>query len=95
VIGLAVASPLCSGVALAAEPRPPGSLPPCPTADERPDAPALPRRTEAVLEGRSSVSVIATKITAPAWSRTLKIKVWSKVTSSHETVQLLGGRHVH
>jgi len=57
---------------------PPKDLPPCPSDADAPDVAALVKRTEQLLEGRSSVAVMTMAITTPAWSRTLKMKVWSK-----------------
>lgn len=62
----------------AAEPQPPKDLPPCPSDSDSPDVLALVQRTEKVLEGRSSIAVMQMTIQAPAWKRTLKMKVWSR-----------------
>lgn len=35
-------------------------------------------RTEQLMEGRSSIAVMTMAIQTPAWSRSLKMKVWSK-----------------
>jgi outer membrane lipoprotein-sorting protein len=66
--------------ALAAAPAdaPPKDLPPCPSDSDTPDVAKLVLRTEQLLEGRSSISVMTMAIKTPAWSRTLKMKVWSK-----------------
>lgn len=66
--------------AFAADPKdaPPKDLPPCPSDSDAPDVASLVKRTEQLLEGRSSISVMAMSIKTPAWSRSLKMKVWSK-----------------
>lgn len=61
-----------------AGPDVPKDLPPCPTESDIPDVEALMRRTEHVLEGRSSVAVMRMDIKTPAWRRSLKMKVWSQ-----------------
>lgn len=66
--------------ALAADAKdaPPKDLPPCPSESDSPDVAKLVTRTAELLEGRSSISVMTMAIKTPAWSRTLKMKVWAK-----------------
>lgn len=56
----------------------PKDVPVCPSEAEAPDVVSLLKRTEALLEGRSSVAAMQMAITTPAWERSLKLKVWSK-----------------
>lgn len=66
--------------ALAAAPKsdaPPANLPPCPSAEDAPDVAALVRRTEQILEGRSSISTLVMDIQTPQFKRKLKMKIWS------------------
>ncbi len=69
---------LVAPAARAAEAKPPPDVPPCPSADEKPDVVALVRRTEQLMDGRSSISVMVMKIVTPSWNRQLKLKVWAK-----------------
>lgn len=67
-------------IAAAAPPKadaPPPGLPPCPSGEERPDVTALVRRTEQLLEGRSSVGTMVMNIKTPSYARSLKMKIWS------------------
>lgn len=57
---------------------PPKDLPPCPSEQDAPDVAALVKRTEQVMEGRSSISVMQMTIKTKEWERTLKMKVWAK-----------------
>jgi hypothetical protein len=57
---------------------PPPGLPPCPTERDKPDAAALIKRIDTLLTGRSSIGVMTMSITTPAWSRSLKLKVWAQ-----------------
>ena len=59
---------------LAAAGPPPG-LPPCPTAEDSPDVTALVKRTEQLLDGKSSVAVMAMQIKTPSWTRKLKMQI--------------------
>lgn len=61
-----------------AQGTPPADLPPCPSDADAPDVAALMKRTERLLEGNSSVTVMTMSITTPQWERSLKMKVWSK-----------------
>jgi len=71
--------PLLAALVIAAAPdAPPADLPPCPTESDAPDVVALVKRTERVLEGKSSVSVMSMTIKTPAAERTVKMKLWSK-----------------
>jgi hypothetical protein len=56
---------------------PPASVPPCPTAEDQPDVAALVKRTEQLLEGKSSVATMSMQIKTPSWSRKLKLQIWS------------------
>ncbi len=56
----------------------PADLPACPSAEEKPDVKLLLKRTERVLEGRSSVAVMRMAIKTPAWERAVKMKIWSR-----------------
>ncbi len=69
---------LASLTLLAAADAPPADLPVCPSADDKPAVAPLIRRTERVLEGRSSIAVMNMSIKTPAYERTVKMKVWSK-----------------
>ncbi len=57
---------------------PPADLPACPTGRDAPDPGSLLARVERTLEGTSSVGTMSMVISTPAWSRSLKMKVWSK-----------------
>jgi outer membrane lipoprotein-sorting protein len=74
---LAAAVFLAAAAPARAEP-PAAGVPACPSAAESPDPAALIRRMEQLLEGRSSVAVMTMSITTPTWSRTLRLKVWTK-----------------
>ncbi len=68
-----------SSLALAEPPgAPPKDVPPCPSDSEAPEVIALMKRTEQLLDGRSSIAVMQMTITTPAWERSLKMKIWSK-----------------
>lgn len=54
---------------------PPPNLPPCPSAEDKPDVAALVRRTEQLLDGKSSVATMSMQIKTPAWSRKLKLQL--------------------
>jgi len=69
---------LASLTLLAAADAPPADLPVCPSAEDKPEVAPLLRRTERVLEGRSSIAVMNMSIKTPAYERTVKMKVWSK-----------------
>ena len=58
--------------------QPPKDLPACPTDAEAPDTALLLQRVEQSLEGSSSVGTMTMAIETTKWSRTLKMKVWSK-----------------
>ena len=73
---LAVASWAC--LAAAAGAAPPQGAPPCPSGEASPDVAQLVRRTEQLLQGRTSVGVMAMTIQTPAWNRKLKMKVWAQ-----------------
>jgi len=68
---------LVSSSAQAAE-KPPPDVPPCPSGQEKPDIAALVRRTQQMLEGASSVATMSMSIRTKAWSRKLKMKVWTR-----------------
>ncbi len=64
---------------LAAAPdAPPADLPACPSAEEKPDVVPLIQRTERLLEGKSSVSVMTMAMKTPAYERSIKMKIWGK-----------------
>jgi outer membrane lipoprotein-sorting protein len=64
---------------LAAAPdAPPADLPVCPTASDTPDVASLIQRTERVLEGRSSISILTMTMKTPSYERSIKMKIWSK-----------------
>ena len=65
-------------LARAADAAPPRDLPACPSDQDAPDVATLLKRVEYTLEGSSSVGTITMVIKTAAWSRTLKMKVWSK-----------------
>ncbi len=71
---------LCvTGVHVLAAPEvAPADLPACPSSDDAPDVGLLLKRTEMVLEGRSSLAVMSMAIQTPSYARTVKMKVWSK-----------------
>jgi hypothetical protein len=71
-------TPLILAALLAASDGAPADLPPCPSAEETPDVFKLVQRTERVMEGRSSVAVVAMTIKTAAYERTVKLKMWSK-----------------
>ncbi len=62
---------ILSVTALAAEPE--KAPPACPSAEEKPDALALMKRTEQLLSGSSLVSTMTMEIKTPSWSRKLKM----------------------
>jgi outer membrane lipoprotein-sorting protein len=66
---------LRGGTALAADAQ---NVPPCPSGAEKPDVAALVKRTEQLLDGRSSIGTMTMTIKTPAWSRKLKLKVWAR-----------------
>jgi outer membrane lipoprotein-sorting protein len=74
---LALAAALAASSARA-EDKPPADLPACPTADDKPDVVALVKRTDRMTKGRSSVATVTMNIKTPAWSRKLKLKIWSR-----------------
>jgi outer membrane lipoprotein-sorting protein len=59
-------------------PAAPADLPACPSANDAPDVVPLMQRTERVLEGQSSVAVVAMTIKTPTYERTVKMKLWTK-----------------
>lgn len=62
----------------AAGAAPPSGAPPCPSGEDKPDVAQLVRRTEQLLQGRTSVGVMAMTIKTPSWTRKLKMKVWAQ-----------------
>ncbi|HVE87469.1 MAG TPA: outer membrane lipoprotein-sorting protein [Myxococcales bacterium] len=62
-------------VALASLAAGPPPAPACPSAEEKPDVVALVKRTEQLMDGKSSVATMSMQIKTPAWSRKLKLKV--------------------
>jgi hypothetical protein len=73
----------------AADP-PPKDLPACPSNSEVPDTAPLLQRVEQSLEGSSSVGTMTMAIKTTKWSRTLKMKVWSK-GHDYALVRILDG----
>ena len=57
---------------------PPPDLPPCPSAEQEPDIAALIRRVEYSQEGLSSIATIRMNIQTETWSRSLRMRIWSK-----------------
>jgi outer membrane lipoprotein-sorting protein len=57
---------------------PPPDLPLCPTKDDNPAVAPVLKRIERSMEGSSSSSTMAMSIKTKSWSRTLKMKVWTK-----------------
>ena len=53
-------------------------MPPCPSDAAKPDVAALIKRIDQLLTGRSSTGVMTMSIRTPAWSRSVKLKVWAK-----------------
>ena len=53
------------------------NVPPCPTAEDAPDVAALVKRTEQLLDGKSSAATMSMQIKTPSWSRKLKLQIWS------------------
>jgi outer membrane lipoprotein-sorting protein len=70
--------PLVVALLVAAADAPPKDLPPCPTAEDQPDVAALMKRTERVMDGRSSISVMTMSIKTSSYERSVKMKIWSK-----------------
>ncbi len=68
---------LLPAAAQAADAPPPG-LPACPTKTEKPEVAPLLERMEQMMDGRSSVATMTMRIKTESWSRTLKMKTWSK-----------------
>lgn len=77
-------------VVRAAESAAPPGLPPCPSEQDAPAAAKLLDRVEYTLEGSSSVAIMSMVIRTPAWSRSLKMKVWSK-GKDYALVRILEG----
>ncbi|MBL8950091.1 MAG: outer membrane lipoprotein-sorting protein [Myxococcaceae bacterium] len=65
-------------VALFLAADPPPDLPKCPSGEDAPDVVQLMKRTEALLEGRSSIAVMSMGMKTPSYERTVKMKLWSK-----------------
>jgi hypothetical protein len=72
----AIGAPVLAAPAVSS--KPPADLPACPSTEAAPDVAKLVRRTEQVLDGRSSIGTFRMEITTPRWSRTLEMKAWSK-----------------
>jgi outer membrane lipoprotein-sorting protein len=68
----------------------PAGVAPCPTDSDTPDAAALVQRLEQTLQGDSSIGTMTMTIKTPKWSRTLKMKVWTK-GRDHALVRILEG----
>jgi hypothetical protein len=56
---------------------PPPNVPACPSGEDTPDVAALVKRTEQLLDGKSSVATMSMQIKTPSWSRKLKLQIWS------------------
>lgn len=65
----------CAAAARGAAPARP---PPCPSDAASPDPARLLQRVEQALEGRSSAGTLSMRITTSSWTRSLKLKFWSK-----------------
>ncbi len=63
--------------ALSAGPPPPANVAACPSGEEQPDVTALVKRTEQLLDGKSSIATMSMQIKTPSWSRKLKLQIWS------------------
>ena len=63
---------------LAAADSPPADVPACPSAEEKPEVIPLITRTERLLEGKSSVSVMTMSMKTPQYERAVKMKLWAK-----------------
>lgn len=72
-----VAAPPTTAPAKAAD-TPPADVPPCPSGSDSPDVAALVSRTEKLLNGRSSESTFTMTIKTRDWTRSLKLRAWSK-----------------
>jgi len=75
---LAAGPVLAGAAAKAAKVDPPKGVPACPSGEDAPDLKQLLGRTEKLMDGNSSISVMEMAITTPQWKRTLKMKVWTK-----------------
>ncbi|HEY3446147.1 MAG TPA: outer membrane lipoprotein-sorting protein [Myxococcales bacterium] len=69
----------------------PADVPPCPSGSDAPDVAALVARTEKLLNGRSSEAVFTMTIKTKDWTRSLKLKAWSKGTDFALVRVLEGG----
>lgn len=69
---------LLMALVLSGSDAPPADLPACPSDSEKPDVAQLVTRTERVMDGKSSVSVMKMNIKTPSFERTVKMKTWSK-----------------
>lgn len=87
---LAVAS--WASLAAAAGAVPPAGVPPCPSGEDKPDVAQLVRRTEQLLQGRTSVGVMAMTIKTPSWTRKLKMKVGRGVAARRALAPSAGAR---
>jgi hypothetical protein len=56
---------------------PPPNIPACPSGEDQPDVVALVKRTEQLLDGKSSIATMTMQIKTPSWSRKLKLQIWS------------------
>ena len=69
---------LSLSVQASAADAPPANLAPCPTKEDKPALAPLLQRIEQSTEGASSTSTMVMNIKTKSWSRTLKMKVWTK-----------------
>ena len=69
-----MSAPLLLLLALATAPA---GVPPCPSAEDAPDVTALVKRTESLLQGKSSVAVMSMQIKTPSWTRKVKMQISS------------------
>lgn len=76
---------------LSAAPAP--NVPACPSNDDQPNVEELVKRTEQLLDGKSSISVMTMAIKTPTWSRKIKMKVWARGQDYALIRVLEGGPH--
>jgi len=69
---------LSGSVPVFAGDAPPANLPPCPTKEDKPNLTPMLKRIEQSMEGSSSTSTMVMNIKTKSWSRTLKMKSWTK-----------------
>ncbi|MFT3836755.1 MAG: outer membrane lipoprotein-sorting protein [Myxococcaceae bacterium] len=72
---------------------PPPNVPACPSSEDQPNVEELVKRTEQLLDGKSSISVMTMAIKTPSWSRKIKMKVWARGQDYALIRVLEGGPH--